>query len=604
MTGGPVANSSIESLLTGHLRAGDASRAAALVRSATEAPSDVALYSSLSRLILRHGVGVLAPLDVRVVATGQPVLFQDALTVLCAGDGLAVNCRAVEPFDLSEGRAAVPVGCAKPGNCLTVILVDSPGGQDPSDAESAVRSLVDLAARASSRGNGPVLIADVIPSTTGRGVRDERAASEINRRLREEAQRLAGVTVLDQLSLATRRGLSAWRDDRLAALGQNALTATASFELAREVAAFVRSWKGRARKLIAIDLDGVLWGGTLGEDSASGLCLGPAGPGRAYQDVQRSLRRLAGRGVILVAISKNDPGDAIRAMRAHPGMVLRPEDFARIEIGWRPKPDVLAETLASLGVSPAHAVFLDDNPVERAAARARSPDVLVPEYAGDPATLARRLLEDRWFDAGAPTAEDALRLASLQAPRPAIADRGGPTDREVLDDFKMVVRVSTGGAVDAARASQLSRRVTQFNATGIQYASEDVLRLINEPDVHVAMFELSDRYADHGRVGLIVLRRRPGTLGLETFLLSCRALGRGVETVMLAHAAERAKRAGLSLTGRIKTLPRNVPSRDLYAKHGFARMRAAEEVTDDAEEWTLPAPADVATPPYIQVTTD
>jgi FkbH-like protein len=393
---------------------------------------------------------------------------------------------------------------------------------------------------------------------------------------------------------ASRGVAAAYRDARLWYLARMRLNPQGLAALADTVAEHVAASRGMARKVVAVDLDDVLWGGVVGEVGLSGIELGEDGLGLAYQDLQRELAKLARTGVLVVAASKNNPTDVDEVLDRHPAMVLRRDDFAALRVSWEDKATSLRGLAEELDLGLDSFVFLDDNPVERDWVRAALPEVLVPELPDDPVDRPAFLRGAPWFRRISVTGADAARTASYQAQSRRRDLRGAVAS---FDDFlaelgqEAVVEPLHEGSL--ARAAQLAQRTNQFNLTTRRYSVAELEAVAADPAAEAFTLALSDRFGDSGITGLAILRFLDGTAEVDTLLLSCRVLGRRVEDAFLAFLAERARERGARmLVGRYVESPRNEQVRSFYADRGFEPDGDAFRL--DLERSRLEPPAGVA----------
>ena len=373
-------------------------------------------------------------------------------------------------------------------------------------------------------------------------------------------------------------------DPRLSSLGSPHLSLSGVHETAFRIAKRVRATRGLSRKLVLCDLDGLLWPGILGEDRPDGVMSSGETSGE-HVELQETIAGLARRdGVQLGIISKNLRADVIYAFGAHPEMSLAFSSFQDVRIGWEPKPDMAQQLLDALQTDASHALFLDDNPAERLAMRSAFPEMVVPESSADPAALRRYLERLDWTWSGLRPAEDGLRAASTAA-RSKIAKR--IADGGDLSSLDMRAVVLTDTAIPLDRAEQMFRRITQFTTMGRILPRRQIAQAMEAADCSVVAVALADRFADHGIIALAITQHVPGERRcvVEHFLVSCRAVGRGVETVLLQCIAERAMSAGaVILEGLTAMTRRNEPGRSVYLRHGFSQSAEDGEVT----RWTYP----------------
>lgn len=393
---------------------------------------------------------------------------------------------------------------------------------------------------------------------------------------RQLAEGLAGegrASVIDLQGEAARFAGGAVRDERLWFLGRLPFSRAFGEALAHRIGAALLAASGRSARLLVLDLDNTLWGGVLGEDGLEGLQIGGDYPGNAFKHFQGVLKRLSERGIALAIASKNDQSEALDAIARLPDMVLREGDFAALRIDWNDKPGNLEAMAAELGLGLESIAFVDDNPAERARMRLTLPAVKVIELPDDPAGFAEALLASPYLECLTLTAEDRGRAKRYTARRKL---EGSRKRFERAEDFyahlQPRVHITPLGPGNAARAEQLALKTNQFNTTGRRHDRAALERLQAE-GAGVYVIGLEDRYSERESIGLLVVRwGRPlaDCAEIDLFLLSCRVLGRGVETGVLSWLAGAARARGLGrIVGRIESLPRNEPVRGLYRSHGF-----------------------------------
>ena len=463
--------------------------------------------------------------------------------------------------------------------------------------DAGLATLRDLLDTFVQRSSALVLIHNMVaPQHPAIGIADLRdefgqAAifSEINMRLAELIRvRFHNVFVVDEQRVQARIGTADATDPRLWLTARIGWSDAASAALAREYLRYLIPYRGLSRKCIVLDLDNTLWGGVIGEDGLGGIQLGSDAPGNAFVALQEELLRLWRRGILLAIVSKNNQEDALAAFDSHPSMVLKLSHFSAYRINWNPKADNIRAIAQELNIGLDSMVFLDDNPVERAAVRAELPHVMTPELPTDPAYYRAALLDLSVFDSLALTQEDLTRnkLYADQRARQAFEQKhqsnGSLTD--FLVDLQMVVKIAPLNDVTLARVAQLTGKTNQFNLTTRRYSEAQLLNLMAQKwEIFTA--SVSDRFGDNGIVSVAIVRPVAATTWeIDTLLLSCRVMGRGVETAMLASIAGLARSNGrLWLQGWYLPTPKNAPARDCYREHGFTLV--TEE--SDGALWQL-----------------
>lgn len=398
------------------------------------------------------------------------------------------------------------------------------------------------------------------------------AAEAFNRRLRDRSGEQSRLIVFDYHRLLTDHGWRQWHDERLWYLGRMRLARGALGHLAAAYARYVAALRTPRRKCLVLDLDNTLWGGIIGEDGIEGIEIGHEGVGLAYREFQLAAMALSQRGIILAVCSKNNPADAAEALESHPEMVLRPVNFATMQIGWDPKPVSIRCIAEELNIGLDSLVFWDDDPREREIVRAAIPDVLVPEVPDETAHRAARLLELECFDVVRLTDEDRRRgeMYRQQRSRQKSLAETTPEDLETYYhslETKAVLRQADD--LSLRRIAQLTQRTNQFNCTTRRYSEADVRSMLENPAWAVYGLSVSDRFGDLGLVGAAILQLSENSWELDTLLLSCRALGRGIEDALLATLNDKAQSAGVCLQGAFIPTKKNSPARKFLDRLGI-----------------------------------
>lgn len=345
--------------------------------------------------------------------------------------------------------------------------------------------------------------------------------------------------------------------------------------LARAIAAHIRAGAGLASKVLALDLDNTLWGGIIGEDGLGGIKIGPpTAVGEAYRELQEHVRDLRTRGVILAVCSKNNPADARAPFESHEGMVLKLEDFGAFVANWQDKATNMAAIARDLALGLDSFVFLDDSPLERSLIRERLPDVVVPEVDGTPWSMLQALRRGMYFETTSLTAEDLARNQSYRAEAAMRAvQESGASLESFLEGLGMVCEHGPVDEVVLQRVTQLVNKTNQFNVTTRRYNEEQVRRMAADSGWWCRWFRLSDRFGDHGLVGVMLARRGTPAWTIDTWLMSCRVLGRRLEEFMCACALAAAAGAGATeMLGEYLPTAKNEIVRDLFARMGFAEI--------------------------------
>ncbi|MBB5693935.1 HAD-IIIC family phosphatase [Muricoccus pecuniae] len=367
---------------------------------------------------------------------------------------------------------------------------------------------------------------------------------------------------------------------------------------------------GLSRKCLVLDLDNTLWGGVIGDDGIEGIKLGQgSATGEAFLSFQRYAALLGKRGVILAVCSKNDLAVAEAAFTNHPEMALRRADIACFVANWTDKASNLRHIAKTLNIGLDSLVFVDDNPAERDIIRRELPEVGVPELPEDVAGYAERVADAGYFETVSFTADDAARgrAYALNEERRAALEQASDMDG-YLRGLGMVMTARSIGAGDLPRATQLINKTNQFNLTTRRYTEAAVEELATNPEALALSVRLSDKFGDNGLISVILARPDPalprGELLIDTWLMSCRVLGRQVEQATLGVLIEEARRRGIeALVGEYRPSGRNSMVAEHYARLGFTPCASPEGAQPDALFWRLEIGTATVPAHFIQVET-
>lgn len=403
-----------------------------------------------------------------------------------------------------------------------------------------------------------------------------RLLRRINERMRENAP--PSVTILDAEKISGICGIREWSDPRYWHSMKQHPAAEALPELADHQVALVRAALGLSKKVLAVDLDNTLWGGIIGEDGLGGIALGPpSARGEAFQAFQHYILELKNRGILLVVCSKNNPEDARLPFFQHDGSVLRFDDFSVFRANWLDKPTNLRGIAQALNLGLDSFVFIDDNPAERSLVRKELPEVTVPDLGDDPANFVTVLERGRYFEALSLSQEDRDRSESYKGN--ALREELRATSPS-LDAFLAGLRMeAASGPFDELilpRVVQLIGKTNQFNLTCRRHSEERLRRMMGSQDYWTRYFRLRDRFGDHGLIGVMITRRLdglPDTWEIDTWLMSCRVIGRGMERFMMKTLQEAALKSGIrGLRGIYVPSEKNSLVAGLYPELGFRKL--------------------------------
>lgn len=548
----------------------------------------------------------LEPLSLGLIANGTTSLLAPVLAATAVRYGF--DCSVVEgAFGQSFLEATSPdstIHAATPQ--AIIVALDHRGlpGLGPglsrdegSDVAAAIAHVAALC-RGLREGMSSTLIVQNVACPPGplfgshdsriRGTQ-RRRIERFNRDLNDLLDGLSAV-LLDVDGLARTVGTERWFDERQWHVAKLPFAHELAPLFADHVLRLVAAVRGHARKCLVLDLDHTLWGGVVGDDGIEGLTLGQGNPvGEAFVAVQQAAARLRSRGVILAVCSKNDLGLARAAFQNHPDMVLRLDDIAVFQANWQDKATNLRAIARSLGIGTESLVLLDDNPAERALVRLELPEVAVPELGADPADYPGLLLSAGYFESVNFTEEDRERSARYRGNAARAELEASATDMAAyLTSLGMVLRCSPFDATSRARIAQLTQRSNQFNLTTRRYDEAAIAAFERRPDAFTLQVRLADRCGDNGMISVIICTLVGTEWVIDTWLMSCRVLQRGVEAAVMDVLVATARSRGITrITGLYRPSGRNGLVRDHYRNLGFTKG----DTDGDVEAWHLD-PAD------------
>ena len=386
----------------------------------------------------------------------------------------------------------------------------------------------------------------------------------------------AGVDLLALDERAARDGLGAWHNPTFWHHGKQEVTPAAAPMYGDLVARLLAARQGRSAKCLVLDLDNTVWGGVVGDDGLEGFVIGQGSAGgEAYLAFQQYCRELARRGVILAVCSKNDEANALEPFERHPEMALKRSDIAAFAINWGDKPANIRAIAAELNIGLDALVFVDDNPFERNLVRQELPMVAVPEVGEDPVGFIAAIADAGYFEALTVTEEDRERTAQYHGNRARDALRSSATDLEgYLRGLEMRLIWRQFDRIGLTRTVQLINKSNQFNLTTRRYTEAEVLAVMDDPTAFGLQLRLIDRFGDNGVIAIVIGRKAGDRdLLIDTWLMSCRVLGRQVEEATLDLIARQAGLLGARrLIGEYIPTKKNGMVKDHYAKLGFTVM--------------------------------
>lgn len=390
--------------------------------------------------------------------------------------------------------------------------------------------------------------------------------------LSREAGERKGVYPVDILSVQQEIGTGKFYDPVLYYNAKVNIALDSMGYVAKKVFDVIDSLQGHAKKCVILDLDNTLWGGVIGDDGLSGIEIGELGRGHAYADLQLWLKSLKQRGILLAVCSKNEEDTAKEPFISHEEMVLKLSDIAIFVANWQDKASNIRYIQQTLNIGMDSMVFIDDNPFERELVRSMIPEICVPELPSDPACYLGYLQSLNLFETASYSSEDADRTGMYQA---EAKRRESEAAFASLDDYLISLEME-GEALPFdemhyPRIAQLTQRSNQFNLRTVRYTEEDIARIASDEGYVTLYYTLKDKFGDHGLVSVVILKKESDNVFfVDTWLMSCRVLKRGMEEFIINHLVSAAGENGAK-TLKAEYIPtkKNKMVEHIYEQMGF-----------------------------------
>jgi FkbH-like protein len=380
--------------------------------------------------------------------------------------------------------------------------------------------------------------------------------------------------LLDLEPLISEIGLKEWKSSRFLVTSKLPCHPDHSARLGNYFADFIAALRKRPVRLVIVDLDDTLWHGIVGEVGYENVELNYEEKGLPHLRLQRLLLDLNQKGVMLAICSKNTEDIALKVFSDRPEMILKANNFADIKINWDPKSDNVRSILKELNLTEPGTVFLDDSSFERENVRQIFPEIYVPELHSDPNNWIEQLLSSGHFVVPSVTQEDLNRQKSYAAESLRNKEKDKFSDfNSFLKSLQLTVKVTAFGANNIERVEELINKTNQFNLTARRHNFSQ-LEELNQAGNYAFAFSLKDRLNEYGIIGVLIATKENKVFTIDSWLMSCRAMGRTVENAMLAHLIQFVVGAGAEqILGEFVPTAKNAPVKDLYSKMGFDELK-------------------------------
>lgn len=419
--------------------------------------------------------------------------------------------------------------------------------------------------------------------------------NDLNHKLSSSFSNSNSVYIYDFNSFVLKRGEKNIFDYKQFLFGDMKVSLNHIPFLTNELVSYVIGYFGISKKCIVVDLDNTLWGGIIGEDGFNGIKLGPEPPGNAYLELQKILLSLYNRGIILAINSKNNSDDAIKVIKEHPYMLLREEHFACMKINWNDKISNMREIVNEINIGADSLVFIDDDPVNREYMKTRMPQVLTIDLPQDPSHYADTIKDMNEFSVLDITHEDKQRGKLYVEQRKRNELEKSAVDLEgFLKELDLKILIKNANEFTIPRISQLTLKTNQFNLTTKRYQETDIKRFSEDDSYLVGCAQVEDKFGDNGITGVfIVNKENPKEWFLDTFLLSCRVMGREVEKGILGHIIIKAQQNNVEkIKAQFIPTQKNKPIEEFLPKCGFQKENGY---------WVYRLDSKFQIPPYLTV---
>ena len=397
---------------------------------------------------------------------------------------------------------------------------------------------------------------------------------KLNFLLAESCAEYKNVFLVDIDGLQSRLGESAVRDPKMYCIAKMPFRTDFLPYIAKQITDTVLAASGTFKKCIVLDLDNTLWGGVIGDDGLDGIQIGELGLGHAFSAFQMWLKELKNRGIILCVCSKNNEDTAKEPFQKHPEMVLRLDDISVFVANWEDKAGNIRFIQRTLNIGMDSFVFLDDNPFERQAVRSLIAEITVPELPENPEEYVDYLRSLNLFETASYSEEDRVRTQQYQAEARRVSLQSQCADYDAyLESLEMVAEAKPFDSFHFPRIAQLTQRSNQFNLRTVRYTEQEIAAIAASENHVTLYFTLRDKFGDHGLISAVIMEKREDRLFVDTWLMSCRVLKRGMEEFIVNKMVETAKAHGFTkIIGEYLPTPKNAMVKNLYETMGFTRV--------------------------------
>ena len=441
----------------------------------------------------------------------------------------------------------------------------------------------------------------VIPTYTSLGIYEskiEYGIKEIilnlNKKLKQLSRNIDSLYIYDFNSFVTKFGEKNILDYKKMNYGDIKINFDIIPHLIYDFLGYVKPIQGLNKKCLVLDLDNTLWGNIIGEDGFEGIKMGPYPEGRSFVEFQKVIKSLSENGIILAINSKNNQNETMKVINEHPHMILREKDFSCIKINWNDKISNMKEIAKELNIGLDSIVFFDDDPINRELLRMSLPEVNTIELPKDPSIYAQILRDLNDFNTLKITKDDTERkkMYSQEQNRQKL-ESSTENLNEYLKKLDIKIKIKLNDKFSISRISQLILKTNQFNLTTKRYQEEQIKEFVKDETMIVGCSEIEDKFGENGITNVFIIKTKPNEWIIDTFLLSCRIMGRGIEEGIIGKILEIAKNKGIKkITATFIPTEKNKPAENFLKNYGFKKEK---------ENWVFLLKNEIKIPDYLEV---
>lgn len=396
---------------------------------------------------------------------------------------------------------------------------------------------------------------------------------DLNRFLKRQLSLYNSCFYIDLNNIRSAIGHDNFHDNRYWNIAKAPYTLTALKNIAIDNFKLIRALKGKSKKCLVLDCDNTLWGGVVGEDNLNGIKLGPEHPGSTFYEFQQEILSLYHRGIIITLCSKNNEDDVWAVFDQHPHMLLKREHISAYQINWDDKAKNIQNIASTLNIGLDSVVFIDDSEFEINLINNTLPEVETIQLKKERSFAYRATLAScGFFDTLSYTDEDRMRGRQYGA-EVERKNSEGSFDGNIefyLKSLDMEANIAFANSSTVKRVAQLTQKTNQFNLTTKRYSESDIEMFCASEEFVVLTVRLKDRFGDLGIVGCTIISLQDEAAYFDSFLLSCRAIGRGLDAVFLHSSLEVLKDLNINKfqSSFFPTL-KNMQVEEFYPSFGF-----------------------------------